>query len=94
MTNRAIVVTVGERDWLTLVDAAEAAGMTVEDYASWCVRIFASQARPTGGKRSHPLTHAKAGRRKKKVEEESESAAWVATFSERLSHRVDRSPEV
>lgn len=94
MASRDIVVTVGENDWLTLNDAAETAGMGMEAYVSWCVRIFALQARPSGGKRVEIPGHVAGGRRASGVDDESESAAWAETFAERLSHRADRNPEV
>lgn len=91
MAIRDIVVTVGEDDWDTLVDSAEAAGMSIEAYLSWCVRVLAMQSRPGGQARplldrSAPVRHI--------PEDESESAAWTETFCERLSHHIHRHPEV
>ncbi|MEV6101315.1 hypothetical protein [Nocardia sp. NPDC051981] len=51
MASRDIVVRVGEDDWLALDDAAECAGMSVEAYVCWGVRLLALQARPGGAKR-------------------------------------------
>ncbi|MFF2554964.1 hypothetical protein ACFVUS_28445 [Nocardia sp. NPDC058058] len=93
MVSKEIVVTVGEEDWRTLIDAAEAAGMSVEAYASWCIRIIAVQARPGGGKRAGELGQAKSAKRASERDDESESAAWAETFSERLSNRTDRRTE-
>ncbi|MEV6071415.1 hypothetical protein AB0L82_33125 [Nocardia sp. NPDC052001] len=93
MVSKEIVVTVGEEDWHTLIDAAEAAGMSVEAYASWCIRIIAVQARPGGGKRAGEFSQSKAVKRASKFDDESESAAWAETFTERLSHRADRNSE-
>lgn len=94
MGSKEIVVTVGEEDWRTLIDAADAAGMSVEAYASWCIRIFAVQARPGGGKRAGELGRTKTAKRAADIDEDSESAAWAETFTERLSHRIDRNPEI
>ncbi|MEV6066696.1 hypothetical protein AB0L82_09135 [Nocardia sp. NPDC052001] len=94
MASRDISVTVGEDDWRALVAAAEAAGMGVEAYVSWCVRILALQAQPGGGKRAERLGHVKARRRKAAADEGTEAAAWAETFTERLSHRADRRPRL
>ncbi|MEU6586943.1 hypothetical protein [Nocardia sp. NPDC046763] len=90
MASRDIVVTVGEDDWFTLQDAADCAGMSVEAYVSWGVRLLAMQARPGGSQRREGLGGSKATRRASEVCDESESAAWAETFTERLSHRADR----
>lgn len=87
MDSRDIAVTVGEEDWLALHQAAEAAGMSVEAYVSWGVRILAMQARP-GRRESRPASPPR--RRDDAVAEESEAAAWAETFTQRLSHRADR----
>ncbi|WP_433566788.1 hypothetical protein ACQP1O_17325 [Nocardia sp. CA-151230] len=50
MASRDIVVTVGEDDWLLFTDAAECAGMSVQAYLSWGVRLPALQARPDSAK--------------------------------------------
>ncbi|MTE13591.1 hypothetical protein [Nocardia aurantiaca] len=92
MASRDIVVTVGEGDWLTLNDAAECAGMSVEAYVSWGVRVLALQARPGGMKQGGCVGRPKPGRRASKAIDESESVAWTETFTERLSHRADRYP--
>ncbi len=92
MASRDIVVTVSQDDWYTLVHSAEAAGMSVEAYLSWCVQQPAMQARPgtvAPGPRLDRSTP-----RPRTPEEDSESAAWTETFCERLSHRTDRHPEV
>ncbi|MFE3227310.1 hypothetical protein [Nocardia sp. NPDC059228] len=90
MSSKDIVVTVGEDDWLTLRDAAECAGMSVEAYVSWGVRVLALQARPGGVKQGGRTGGLRARRRATGTAEESESAAWTETFTQRLSHRVDR----
>ncbi|WP_405497195.1 hypothetical protein [Nocardia sp. NBC_00511] len=90
MASRDITVTVGEEDWFTLEGAAEHAGMSVEAYVSWGVRILAMQSRPGGAKQDRTAASPKATRRAVETAEESESAAWTETFSERLSQRADR----
>lgn len=60
IASKEIVVTVGEDDWRTFIDTA---GMSVEAYASWCIRIFALQARPGGGKRAGDLGQVKTANR-------------------------------
>ncbi|MGV9665948.1 hypothetical protein ACWDUL_16900 [Nocardia niigatensis] len=90
MSSRDIVVTVGEDDWLTLRDAAECAGMSVEAYVSWGVRVLALQARPGGVKQGGREGSPRAGRRAAELPDESESAVWTETFTQRLSHRAER----
>ncbi|MEC3957634.1 hypothetical protein VMT65_31690 [Nocardia sp. CDC153] len=89
-----IVVTVGDEDRLTLLEAADAAGMSLEAYLSWCVRILAMQARPGGDKRAALPGQARPGRSVPDEDDGSEAAAWAETFTQRLSHRADRKPEV
>ncbi|MFI8974219.1 hypothetical protein ACIGO9_15135 [Nocardia asteroides] len=84
-------MTVGEDDWYRLVDSAEAAGMGIEAYLSWCVRVLAMQSR-SGAGASRPLPDRSTVRHI--PEDESESAAWTETFCERLSHHIHRHPEV
>ncbi|WP_433567385.1 hypothetical protein ACQP1O_20635 [Nocardia sp. CA-151230] len=88
MASRDIVVTVGEDDWLVLNDAAEGAGMSMEAYVSWGVRVLALQARsgavePDGreGSPDMPISASETA-------EDSEASAWVESFAERLSHRT------
>lgn len=91
MVSRDIVVTVGEDDWLTLSDAAECAGMNVEAYVSWSVRLLALQARP-GEAKQRGVAANSPGQRAGQPSEDSESAAWTESFAQRLSHRTDRCP--
>ncbi|MFE3229524.1 hypothetical protein [Nocardia sp. NPDC059228] len=86
MATREIVVTVDENDWGVLHHAADCAGMCVEAYASWGMRLLALQARSeeTSQHRAH------AGPKAAQTADESESVAWVETFAERLSHRADQ----
>ncbi|MGW5439223.1 hypothetical protein [Nocardia asteroides] len=88
----AASTTVGEDDWYTLVDSAEAAGMGIEAYLSWCVRVLAMQSRPGG--QTRPLRDRSAAPVRPIPEDESESAAWTETFCERLSHHSHRHAEV
>ncbi|MFJ9371483.1 hypothetical protein ACIRRA_44785 [Nocardia sp. NPDC101769] len=85
MASRDIVVTVGEDDWLTLNDAAECAGMSVEAYVSWGVWLLALQARLGTGASKMRLRASGLG-------EESETVAWTETFAQRLSAHGDRQP--
>ncbi|MFE3229130.1 hypothetical protein [Nocardia sp. NPDC059228] len=90
MASRDIVVRVGEDDWLALDDAAECAGMSVEAYVCWGVRLLALQARPGGAKREAAAGGPRTGRRASVRPEESESAVWAESFAQRLSGRADR----
>ncbi|MFE6862235.1 hypothetical protein [Nocardia sp. NPDC057668] len=85
------MVTVGEQEWEVLAEAAEAAGMSVPDYVSWCVRIQAARA---ANPRSRRADNVIAARRPATGEDESESAAWVETFSRRCAHHTDRDAEI
>ncbi|MTE17028.1 hypothetical protein [Nocardia aurantiaca] len=89
MPSRDIVVAVGDNDWFALSEAAESAGMTVQEYVSWGVRILAIQARPGGIKQDHTVAKPKAPRIRPGTLDGSESDAWTETFSARLSHRAD-----
>ncbi|MTE15184.1 hypothetical protein [Nocardia aurantiaca] len=92
MASRDIMVTVGDDDWHTLNDAAECAGMSVEAYVSWGVRLLAMQTRPGGAKQGGPVGRSRTGQCASELTEESASAAWTETFAQRLSHRADRHP--
>ncbi|MFF0458028.1 hypothetical protein [Nocardia africana] len=87
MGNREILVTVSEDEWLTLQQAAEAAGMSVPAYLAWGARILAMQARPGNRSRETP---APARRRHGEPPEESAAAAWAESFTQRLSHHAAR----
>ncbi|MEV0251481.1 hypothetical protein AB0H76_33145 [Nocardia sp. NPDC050712] len=93
MATREITVTVSMDDdqWHSIAEAAECAGMTLEAYLSWGVRLLSAQSRPgknlAGAPRTHPT------RKRAKVAEEPESA-WTETFAERLSHRAEQYREV
>ncbi|MFB8003336.1 hypothetical protein [Nocardia sp. NPDC056000] len=90
MVSKHMVVTLSQDEWVVLGEAADAAGMDIEAYVSWCARIFVTRARPGGGKRADELPRSSARRNRPGPDDESESAAWAETFSERLSHRADR----
>ncbi|MCC3314271.1 hypothetical protein [Nocardia africana] len=89
MGNREILVTVSEDEWLTLQQAAEAAGMSVPAYLAWGARILAMQARPGIRSRETPAGPP-ARRRHGEPAEESAAAAWAETFTQRLSHHAAR----
>lgn len=90
MATRDITVTVDKSEWRALKYAAECAGMSLEAYVCWGVRLLALQSRPEGGAaRHHSAVRAPAVRRAPRVVEELESAAWSETFAERLSHRAE-----
>ncbi|AYF76906.1 hypothetical protein D7D52_27355 [Nocardia yunnanensis] len=82
-------VTMSEKDWLVVRDAAECAGMTVEEYVAWSVRLLALQSRPGGARRRDFAGGRRPGRRKPARVEETEATAWADTFTERLSHRAE-----
>ncbi|MGW4245192.1 hypothetical protein [Nocardia sp. NPDC004722] len=89
MASKDLVVTVDRDDWRALKDAAECAGMSVEAYVSWGIRVLALQARPGRSVRRDGVVPRVRGRSRQPADE-SESAAWTETFSERLSCRVAR----
>ncbi|MEV6280631.1 hypothetical protein [Nocardia sp. NPDC051832] len=95
MATRDLTVTVSmdEDQWHSLADAAECAGMTLEAYLSWGVRLLAEQARPGKNLAGRPRGQAVRSRRGRAVAEESGSA-WTDTFTERLSHRAEHYREV
>lgn len=84
-----MTVTMDDEEWHNLTDAAECAGMTVEAYLCWTVRLLAAQSRP--GKNLAGAARGQVPARRKRVPEceESESTAWTDTFTERLTHRAE-----
>ncbi len=90
MGTREITVTVDEDDWLPLRDAADCAGMSVSAYVAWAVRLLAMQAQPGRSARNEVPVASRAARPSIDAGDEPESAAWMATFSERLSHRAEQ----
>ncbi|WP_067686152.1 hypothetical protein [Nocardia jejuensis] len=90
MTIREIAVTVDEDTWVPLRVAADCAGMSVQDYVSWAVRVLAIQSQPGGGTRRGGPIRPRVARRRGKAADDAESAAWTETFAERLSHRAEQ----
>ncbi|MFF0492013.1 hypothetical protein ACWDSJ_10275 [Nocardia sp. NPDC003482] len=86
---KEISVAVTEDDWLALSDAADCAGMGVRDYVAWAVRLVALQAKPEVTRASTPYL-TKGVRYRVEDRDEPESAAWLDTFAERLSHRAEQ----
>ncbi|NNH74924.1 hypothetical protein HLB23_34610 [Nocardia uniformis] len=90
MTTRdiAVTVTMDDVEWQHLRDAAECAGMSLEAYVCWGVRLLAVGTKP--GKslgRAFPAV-VPAPRTPPQVGDESQ--VWAETFTERLSHRVEQ----
>ncbi|MBL1076805.1 hypothetical protein JK358_20625 [Nocardia sp. 2] len=77
-------------DWLALRDAAECAGMGVEAYIAWSVRLLALQARAGGAGRHGVSARPAPVRRRAAIPDDPESAAWTDSFAERLSHRAEQ----
>ncbi|MFC9894561.1 hypothetical protein ACFVMC_12795 [Nocardia sp. NPDC127579] len=92
MATRDVTVTVSMDDaqWHTLHDAAECAGMTLEAYLSWGVRLLATQPRPGKNLTGAAPTRITSPR---SAAEETESA-WTESFAERLSHRAEPYREI
>ncbi|WP_280369658.1 hypothetical protein [Nocardia wallacei] len=89
-----VTVTVDEADWLELSDAAECAGMGVDAYVAWGVRLLAARTAPGRTLRADDHPGLPPVRRRPDVADEPESAAWTETFAERLSHRAEAFREV
>ncbi|MGW4371772.1 hypothetical protein ACWEKT_39765 [Nocardia takedensis] len=82
-----VTVTMDEHDWRLVEDAADCAGMTVQRYIAWNVRLLAEQSRPGAPQApGHALSRPP---RPIPVVEESDDAVWVEAFAERLGHRAD-----
>ncbi|MGX1811482.1 hypothetical protein ACWIGI_37645 [Nocardia sp. NPDC055321] len=92
MADREIVVSVTEQDWEALAEAADTAGMSVQDYICWCVRIVTARSRSGTQSRRADYGDSFVTRPPSGDELESESQAWTETFAERLSHRTERTP--
>ncbi|MEU8899886.1 hypothetical protein [Nocardia sp. NPDC048505] len=95
MATRDVTVTVSMDDaqWGNLVDAAECAGMSVEAYLSWGVRMVAAQAGP-GKNLAGAARGQRPVRRKRAAVTEPAESAWTESFSERLSLRAEPYREV
>ncbi|PXX69271.1 hypothetical protein DFR70_102960 [Nocardia tenerifensis] len=89
MATREITVTVAKSEWRTLRAAAECAGMSLEAYVSWGVRLLALESGTAGATRRLSAPQSPAAPRPPKVVDEPESVAWAETFTERLAHRAD-----
>lgn len=77
----------GDSDWQAVHDAAECAGMSVEGYVRWLVRILVQAASGSGTPRHTPRdTSSRAGAETP----EPESTGWEETFSERLVQRAEQ----
>ncbi|WP_433715071.1 hypothetical protein ACQP2U_14235 [Nocardia sp. CA-084685] len=88
MATREVTVTVSveETEWAELCDAAVCAGMSVPDYLARSARLVALQpraARPLRVPRDGPP-------RASSQDDDSETAAWTESFSQRLHHRADQ----
>ena len=81
-----VTVTVDDTEWAQLCDAAVCAGMSVPDYLAHSARLVALQSRA-----APPLRVPRDLRppRGSSQDNDSETAAWTETFSQRLHHRAD-----
>jgi hypothetical protein len=88
MASRDVTVTVriDEQDQRLLADAADCAGMTLQDYLGWNIELLAQQCRPGPAQRGHRALPPR--RRIPVVVDESEDQAWTSSFTERLDHRT------
>ncbi|MFE9322229.1 hypothetical protein ACIHDR_33560 [Nocardia sp. NPDC052278] len=80
-----VTVTMDDTEWAQLCDAAECAGMSVPDYLAHSARLVAlhpRMARPLRVPRDLPQRGAS-------QDDDSETAAWTESFSQRLHHRTD-----
>ncbi|MGX1808972.1 hypothetical protein ACWIGI_24900 [Nocardia sp. NPDC055321] len=80
-----LTLTSGDSDWQAVHDAAECAGMSVEGYIRWLVRILVQAASGSGTTHHTPLAK---GPRAGAALPEPEAAGWDETFSERLVQRA------
>ncbi|MBB5911175.1 hypothetical protein BJY24_000042 [Nocardia transvalensis] len=83
-----VTVTVDEAEWDRLHDAAECAGMSVDTYIAWGVKILAAQTQIGKPSRLDDIRRLRAAPRPLDAIDEPESLAWTETFAERLSHRT------
>ncbi|WP_433680355.1 hypothetical protein [Nocardia sp. CA-119907] len=80
-----VTVTVDDTEWAELCDAAMCAGMSVPDYLARIARLVALQPRA-----SRPLlVPGDVPPRGSSHDDDSETAAWTESFSQRLHHRAD-----
>ncbi|MGV9413687.1 hypothetical protein ACWDOP_27615 [Nocardia sp. NPDC003693] len=85
-----VTVTMDEDEWRDLRAAAECAGMPLEAYIRWGVRLLAAPPRPGKNLGRGPLERRATRRRIADHADESEAAAWTETFAERLSHHSEQ----
>ncbi|MFJ9369676.1 hypothetical protein ACIRRA_35400 [Nocardia sp. NPDC101769] len=85
-----MTVTVDDSEWLALNDAAECAGMSVETYICWGVRLLALQAVPGSVRGRMSTPQSTVPRRIDERLDAPQSTDWAETFAERLSHRVEQ----
>ncbi|WP_148282700.1 hypothetical protein [Nocardia brasiliensis] len=90
MKTKEITVRVKKGQWRDLSAAADCAGMRVEDYIRWSVKLLALQSRPDSN--PHPASTARPEprRRARAVLDRPESTAWEECFAEQLSHRLEQ----
>ncbi|WP_433521246.1 hypothetical protein ACQPZ2_28320 [Nocardia pseudovaccinii] len=79
-----VTVTVDDTEWAQLCDAAECAGMSVPDYLARSARLVALQPRMARSRVPRDLPRHGASH-----DDDSETAAWTESFSQRLHHRAD-----
>ncbi|GAB2678812.1 hypothetical protein [Nocardia goodfellowii] len=95
MTTRDVTVTVSMDDvqWSSLRAAADCAGMSVEAYLCWGIRLIAAQSLPgknLSARVRGPITPS----RTPPAVTEDPASAWMDTFSERLTHRAEPYREI
>ncbi|WP_054811913.1 hypothetical protein [Nocardia arizonensis] len=91
MASREVTVTVtmSDEEWRLLQDAADCAGMTVQEYIGWNTRVLAQQSRPGPPTTIRHRQHPARPRRIPVVVDEPAEHAWAQSFTERLSLRAD-----
>ncbi|KAA8888520.1 hypothetical protein F3087_16085 [Nocardia colli] len=94
MASREITVRLAKADWRIVSDAADCAGMSIEAYISWGVRLLALQAVPGAASPGPGFARPEQSRRAKTPVEQPESAVWEQCFAERLSHHAEQFREV
>lgn len=90
MKTKEITVRVKKGQWRAISAAADCAGMSVEDYIRWSVKLLALQSRPGGNPHQTSTTHPEPRRRARPVLDQPESTAWEECFAEQLSHRIEQ----
>lgn len=90
MKTKQITVRVKKGQWRAISAAADCAGMSVEDYIRWSVKLLAPQSRPGGNPPQPSTAPPEPRRRAHPVLDQPESTAWEECFSEQLSHRIEQ----